>query len=97
MRRLILIVVLVIIVALGLSFAMLNTEDAPLNYYFGQASLPMSVWMVIGLIMGAVLGALSTMGVVWRQRRELSRLRRRVNESQKEVSELRKLPIRNTT
>jgi putative membrane protein len=95
MRRAIGIVVAVIIVVIGLSFAMLNHGDATLNYYLGQATMPLSLWMIIALILGAVAGALSTIGVVARQRRELSRLRRRVDETQRELSELRKLPIRN--
>lgn len=96
MRRAIGIVVAVLIVAIGLSFAMLNHDDATLNYYLGQATMPLSLWMTVALLLGAIFGVISTLGVMARQRRELSRLRRRVDEAQRELSELRKMPIRNT-
>ncbi|PWG63466.1 lipopolysaccharide assembly protein LapA domain-containing protein [Spiribacter halobius] len=95
MRRLIALVIAVLVVALGLSFAMLNAESAELNFYFGQLSMPISLWMVIAVVVGAVLGVLSSVGMVFRQRRQLARLRRQIADAEKELSELRKLPIRN--
>lgn len=96
MRRVIGIVAAVAVIALGLSFAMLNHEEVTLNYYLGQSSLPLSLWMVAALALGAAIGAVSTMGVIARQRRDIGRLRREVEDAQKELSELRKMPIRNT-
>lgn len=95
MRRAVGIAIAVLIVVFGLSFAMLNHGDADLNYYFGRATMPLSLWMVIALGLGALLGALSTLGALARQRHELARLRRRVADADKELSELRKMPIRN--
>lgn len=95
MRRLIALVIAVLVVALGLSFAMLNAESAELNFYFGRLSMPISLWMVIAVVVGAVLGVLSSFGMVFRQRRQLARLRRQIADAEKELSELRKLPIRN--
>lgn len=96
MRRLIALVIAVIVVALGLSFAMLNADSAELNFYFGRLSMPLSLWMVVAILIGAVLGVLSTVGLFFRQRRELARLRRQVADAEQELSELRKLPIRNS-
>jgi len=96
MRRILWTAVAVVLIALGLSFAMLNSQAVALNFYLGRTALPLSLWMVVALATGAVLGVLSTFGVIVRQRRELARLRRRVNDAQKELSELRKMPIRNT-
>lgn len=96
MRRVIGIAVAVAVIALGLSFAMLNHEDVTLNYYLGRSSLPLSLWMVAALALGAAIGAVSTLGMIARQRREIGRLRRQIEDAQKELSELRKLPIRNT-
>lgn len=95
MRRLIALVIAVLVVALGLSFAVLNADSAELNFYFGTLSMPISLWMVVALLVGAVLGVVSSVGLFFRQRRELARLRRQVADAEKELSELRKLPIRN--
>jgi len=96
MRRLIALVIVVLVVALGLSFAMLNADSAELNFYFGRLSMPLSLWMVVAVLVGALLGVVSTIGMFFRQRRELARLRRQVADAEKELSELRKLPIRNS-
>ncbi|MGD8709535.1 MAG: LapA family protein [Ectothiorhodospiraceae bacterium] len=95
MRRLIAFIAALAIVALGLSFAMLNADSVALNYYLGTATMPLSLWLVVALLLGAILGAVSTSGLLIRQRRELARLRRRVDVAQKELTELRKMPIRN--
>lgn len=110
MRRLLDLVAIVIIVMLGLSFAMLNTAVVQLNYYFGAASMPLSLWLTIVLFVGALLGALSTTGILLRQRAEIVRLRRRTKlvernrlvedqrlvEHQASIGQ-RKLPVGNTT
>ncbi len=94
MRRLVFLLLAIAVIALGLSFAMLNANAVSLNYYFGTASLPLSLWLAITLLCGAVLGALSTTALILRQRRELGRLRRERRQTREELDELRKLPLR---
>ncbi|MCS4505043.1 Lipopolysaccharide assembly protein A [wastewater metagenome] len=94
MRRLVLFILALAVIALGLSFAMLNAGDAQVNYYFGTATMPLSLWLAVTLLGGAVLGAVSTTALIVRQRRELARLRREAKQARTEVDELRKLPLR---
>lgn len=85
----------VLIVLLGLSFASLNYDKAErLNLYVAQVELPIAVWLVLAIALGAAAGVFSTLGIILRQRREMRRWRRKANDAQKELSELRKLPIR---
>lgn len=97
MRRLVDLIAIIIIVILGLSFAMLNTVVVQLNYYFGTSSVPLSLLLVTMLLVGAVLGALSTFGILLRQRAEIARLRRRTKVGQKAITEQNKLPAGNPT
>jgi uncharacterized integral membrane protein len=94
MRKILWMVLAIVLVLVGLSFAMLNPEPAELELYVGQASLPIAVWLVLALALGAIAGVCSTFGIILRQRREIRRWRKRANDAQKELSELRKLPIR---
>ncbi|WP_440995924.1 LapA family protein [Arhodomonas sp. SL1] len=94
MRRLLFLVLAIAVIALGLSFALLNGEEVMVNYYFGSAAMPLSLWLAIALLVGAVLGVLSATMVLLRQRRELARLRREARHARTEVDELRKLPLR---
>lgn len=95
MRRVIGLVVALAIVFFGLSFSVLNAQRVGLDFYFGNAEVPLSMILFIALFLGAILGVLAAFGLVLRQRREMARLRRRVSDAQKELAELRKLPIRN--
>ena len=94
MRRLLGLIAALLILLLGLSFTMLNAEPIQVDFYFGSAELPLSLCLVITLALGAVLGVLSSLGLLVRQRREVRRLRRQAGNTRKELTELRKLPIR---
>ena len=94
MRRVLGLIAVIILIALGLSFAMLNPQPVALDFYFGQSTLPLSLALVIALAMGAFVGVLVVLGVVLRQRWQLRRVNRQIDTIQRELSELRKLPIR---
>jgi len=94
MKRLILLLLALVVIAVGLSFAMLNAEPVTLDFYLGALSLPVSLWLVLALAVGVALGLGAALGILTRQRWQLTRLRREAASSREEVSELRKLPLR---
>ena len=47
MLRLFGFILLIVLVVLGLSFAVLNAEPVPLNYYFGSRDIPLSMVVVL--------------------------------------------------
>jgi putative membrane protein len=73
----------VFIVLLG--FALKNGQPVTLHYFFGyewQSSLVIALLLFFAV--GAGLGILATLGIWFRQRREIARLKR-------EISDLKKL------
>ena len=56
-------VLIIVVVLLGLSFALLNAETVKINYFFGSQSMPLSFLMVItfglGLLVGCFFGLLT--------------------------------------
>lgn len=94
MRRVVGLIFAIILIAIGLSFAMLNPQPVALDFYFGQSTLPLSLALVMALAIGAFVGVLVVVGIVFRQRWQLRRLNRQLSTVQSELSELRKLPIR---
>ena len=94
MRRLLGFLVILIVVLFGLSFALLNAASVDVDYYFGTVGTPLSLALVVTFILGAVVGVLTALGMVLGKQRELHRLRRRVRDSEKELSELRRLPLK---
>lgn len=67
---------LIIFVVL-LVFAVQNTDPVSLRFFTGQVWEAPLVLVLLGFFVGGVvLGALSLLGVIFRQRREISRLKR---------------------
>ena len=60
-----------------LVFAVQNTDPVRLRFFTGQVWEAPLVLVLLGFFVGGVvLGALSLLGVIFRQRREISRLKR---------------------
>ncbi len=74
---------LALIALLGVSFAILNAMPVHFDYYLGTAEVPLSLLMVGALILGAIIGMLTVLPTVVRQKFENRRLRSAVfNQTQ---------------
>ena len=94
MKRIIIFTILLLVALIGLSFALMNAEAVTLNYYFGKLQAPLSLVLVIVLALGAVMGVLASMWVVIGQKRELAKLRKAATISEKEITNLRSIPMK---
>ncbi|WP_239003013.1 lipopolysaccharide assembly LapA domain-containing protein [Dechloromonas sp. TW-R-39-2] len=57
-------------------FAFQNTDPVSLNFLSGQVwQAPLVIILLVFFAGGAILGLLSVLGVIYRQRREISRLK----------------------
>lgn len=96
MKRIIIFAIVVLVALSGLSFALINAESVTLNYYFGSLQAPLSLVMVISLAVGAGMGVVASMWAVIGQKRELARLRKAAKIAEKEISNLRSLPMKDS-
>jgi putative membrane protein len=94
MKRIFFIALFFIISALGLSFSLLNAETVTLKYYFGDFSAPLSLVLVLCLALGAILGVLSCSAILVRSKRDLGKLNKSIKMAEKEVTNLRALPLK---
>lgn len=94
MKRILAFIILLCFAAMGLGFTVLNAGDVHLNYYFGEAVLPLALIMVGTLAVGALLGLLAAAGMLMGRKHENSRLRRRLRLAEQEIHNLRELPVR---
>lgn len=94
MTRILGLIFLLLVLMIGLTFAVLNANPVTVNYYFGSREAPLSLVLVLALIVGAVLGVLATTGLVLRLKRENSRLQRANRVAEREVANLRTMPIK---
>ena len=95
MRVIILIFFMLIIVLLGMSFYMMNKETVSLDFYFGRVTdLPVVLAMFFALVVGVILGVLATLGGVLKQKREVRRVKKQKDTMEKELTNLRNLPLK---
>ncbi len=94
MLRLLGIIIIIALVMLGLSFAVLNAEEVQLNYYLGTVAIPLSMALVSTLALGVLLGVLVSISLVVGLKRRNVQLQRKVDMAEREVSNLRAIPIK---
>ena len=94
MIRIFYLIFFLLVVIFGIIFAVLNAEPVQLNYYFGEKSVPLSLTLVLAMIVGAGLGVLASASLIFNSRREITRLKKTVELTEKEVSNLRAIPTR---
>ncbi len=92
MSKLIISLFLLVVLAVALSFSVINSHTVVLHYYLGSIELPLAVLLAFTLAIGALLGMLAMMKKVMGLKMEVARLRRMVRVSEQEAENLRSLP-----
>ena len=95
MKRLFYLIVIVVTLLLGVTFAFQNRQEIDIAYYFGlhwRGSL--SIALLATLTIGVVVGYLASLRMVLRMQRQLVQARKEVRQIEQEVMNLRALPIK---
>jgi putative membrane protein len=80
----------------GILFAVLNSQTVQLNYYFGSKEIALSLLMIVVIILGTLLGILVSAGHLLKARHDISRLKKNIQLAEKEVTNLRTIPIKDS-
>lgn len=94
MKRAVYLILTLLVVIFGIVFAVLNADTVQLNYYLGSLELPLSLVIVLAMIVGALLGVFASLSFIIGSRRNLSKLKRSVEVAEKEIVNLRSIPIK---
>ncbi len=94
MSRVLSVVVALVLLGVTIAFSVINAHPVVINYYLGSAELPLALLVVICLILGILIGFLLALGWVLRLRVDLLRTRRQLKTAQKELDNLRTLPVK---
>ncbi len=94
MMRIVRLIFYILILLLGLSFAVLNAQNISLNYYFGMWQAPLSLTLVLALALGALLGIVACLGLLMKLKREISTLQKAAKLSETELMNLRAIPLK---
>ncbi|KTD30680.1 hypothetical protein Lmac_0496 [Legionella maceachernii] len=93
--RLFMMLIYLILIVLGVSFAALNASSVQVNFYFKTVSMPVSVLMTIMLGVGLLLGFLFFLYRYWRLKVDYLKIRNQLRMTEKEIKNLRSIPLKN--
>jgi uncharacterized integral membrane protein len=94
MKRIIFLIIFLVVFLFGASFALSNAQEVRLSYYFFEKNVQLP-WVIFGsMCIGVVLGIVAMMSIVIRLKHELSKKNKEVKVIEKEVANLRALPLK---
>ena len=94
MSRIVILCLFLVMMSAGLAFHLANDQLITLNYYLGSFDLPVSLVLVLAICIGALMGILACIPVYLRLKRENIRLNRQVTVNEKELNNLRVIPVK---
>ncbi len=86
MKRLFGILILLIFMALGVAFAIVNAEPVEFNYYYGTMTQPLSILLVGAFTIGALLAIFINFLVILGLKRKLHKAERMLHSSENTVT-----------
>lgn len=85
---------LLAIVLLGSTFATLNLQSVTVNYYVAQRTMPLALVLTLSFLSGCILGLLIGFWMLLKSKVKNFRARQRLNMIEKELENLRTIPLR---
>ncbi|MGH8120396.1 MAG: LapA family protein [Gammaproteobacteria bacterium] len=84
----------IVILLAGIVFFVQNSQELEFNYVIGTITLPLSLLILLSLCAGAMLGMLAMVPLVLRQRRRMAGLVKQAQMAEKEINNLRVIPVK---
>lgn len=84
---------LILIILFGIVFACLNSEPVVINYSIDQQTLPLSLLLAFTFSIGGFAGLFASLVMHLKLRTKNRRLKSRIKLAEKELSNLRTMPL----
>ncbi len=82
------------VLVVGVAFAVLNATPIQINFYIVTLTMPVSLLVASVLAIGIMIGYSLHAWRYWRLRSETRRLKNQLKVSEKEIKNLRAIPLR---
>lgn len=92
--RLVMVFVYLLLILLGVAFAALNASSVTINLYVTTITLPVSVLMICMLGLGLLGGFLLFLSKYWRLKFEHAKVKNQLKLTEKEIKNLRDIPLK---
>lgn len=83
-----------LVVLVGVVFVVLNSHSVPINYYVGETTIYYPLLLLVELGIGAILGIITMLPLLIKQKAKNHRLKNKVKEVELELNNLRTMPVR---
>lgn len=84
----------IIVILFTILFSILNSQHIYIDYYIGNVNIYLPLLILIGLVIGAVLGSIAMLPIVFKARAAARKLKRSIKQSQQEINNLRTIPVK---
>lgn len=91
--RILMLIMYLLLIIIGVSFAALNATSVQVNFYFKTLSMPISVLIAIMIGFGILIGFLLFIFRYWRLKVECRKMRNQLKLTEKEIKNLRSIPL----
>lgn len=91
--RIIMLIIYILLIIIGVSFAALNAASVDVNFYFKTVSMPISVLITVMLGIGILIGFVLFIARYWRLKAECHRVKNQLKMTEKEIKNLRSIPL----
>lgn len=91
--RILMLVIYIVLIVIGVSFAALNASSVAVNFYFKTVTMPISVLMTIMLGIGILIGFILFINRYWRLKIECHKMKNQLKLTEKEIKNLRSIPL----
>ncbi|HEY5702060.1 MAG TPA: LapA family protein [Gammaproteobacteria bacterium] len=95
-KKILYISLFVVTLVIALLFFVKNYQVLEFNYILGVIELPLSMLMLIGFILGLVIGILAMLPMIFRLKHTQNRLKKQIRINEKEITNLRVMPARDS-
>ena len=95
-KKILYISLFVVTLVIALLFFVKNYQVLEFNYILGVIELPLSMLMLIGCILGLVIGILAMLPMIFRLKHTQNRLKKQIRINEKEITNLRVMPARDS-
>lgn len=93
--RLVILLFYFLLILFGISFAALNSTVVEVNFYFTTLHLPISLFVILSLGIGIIIGFILSIFKYWRIKIINSKIKKQLELTEREIKNLRTIPIRN--
>ncbi|NIN33755.1 MAG: LapA family protein [Gammaproteobacteria bacterium] len=95
-KKILYISLFVVTLVIALLFFVKNYQVLEFNYILGVIELPLSILMLIGFIFGLIIGIFAMLPMIFRLKHTQNHLKKQIRINEKEITNLRVMPARDS-